>query len=148
MAYTLEYSSKDSSIVWAGAPLVGLAPDSGISITKNEDDTDEEVGMDGRTVVSISPNDSVIVTLTFQQEGQGYKDLMSLREDQKANKYLLREPMIISLNTGEKYYIDAAHMKTVPERNWGSTATGSSRAFGFYGTIAKYSTSGTANFNV
>lgn len=138
MAYTLEYSSKDSTVVWAQNLLTGLAPDTGITITRNEDDTDEEVGMDGETVVSIHPNESVMVTITFQQESEGYRLLSALREDQRRNRYLVREPMIISINTGEKIVIKRAHIKSIPEKTWSSTATGSNRAFNFYGTFADW----------
>lgn len=140
MAYQNQYSSKDCSIVWGGNPLLGLAPDTAVTVARNEARTETEVGMDGRPVTSIHPNDSVIVTLTFQQESDGNRTLSSLDQDQQVRRYLLEEPMIILINTGEKVVVQDAHIQNVPERSWGSVATGSGRAWEFFGIYQDWET--------
>jgi hypothetical protein len=134
MAYTTrEYSSADTTLIFNSTPLIGLAPDSGIGVTRNADLTEEEVGMQGDLAISIPPDRSGTITLTFQQDSQGHRILSDLLNRQESGRFLLRAPLMAKFNTGETVIIPKAHLKQAPERTWGSSAVGSTRAWVFYG---------------
>lgn len=134
MAYVREYSSEGSSVTWFGRPLFGLAPESGITVTRNNDVTDEEVGMQGGdATISILPDKSCTISLTFQQESEGHRILSDVLNRQEQNAEFFRGPLSVRINTGEVVQIPQAHIKSPAERTWGSTATGSGRTWTFYG---------------
>jgi len=136
--YTREYSSADASVIWGGTALFGLAPDSGITVARNSDLTDEEVGMQGGdAVISILPDGSYTITITFQQESDGDRVLAAAVAEQLSRRILYRLPLLIKTNTGETVEAREAHIKTRPERTWGSTATGATRAWVFYASKVK-----------
>lgn len=133
MAYTTrEFSSADTSLIFNSTPLVGLAPDSGITVARSVDLTEEEVGMDGNLAVSIPPDRGGLITLTFQQDSQGHQILSELLERQERLRFLLRAPLLVKFNTGESVIVPQAHMKQAPERTWGSSSIGATRAWVFY----------------
>lgn len=133
MAYTTrEFSSADTSLIFNSVPLIGLSPESGIGVTRNADLTEEEVGMQGDLALSIPPDRSGTVTLTFQQDSQGHRILSELLNRQESQRFLLRAPLLIKFNTGESVIVPRAHLKQAPERTWGSSSVGSTRAWVFY----------------
>ena len=132
MAYTREYSSADTTIVYGGQALFGLTPDSGVTVSRNVDTTDEEIGMQGDEAISILPDKSGTVQISCQQDSQAHRMLSDLLERQEAGKFLSREPLLIKINTGEQIIVPRAHIKTPPERAWGSSANGSARVWTLY----------------
>lgn len=129
---TRTYSSKESSVTFNGSILLGFTPDNAVNIVRNADFTDEEVGLDGFDVISVNPNSSCLITLNFQQESQGHRMLSDFALRQQRERTLVRAPLIIR-TTNERIVIPKAHLKTWPELGWGSTATGSTRPYVFWG---------------
>lgn len=138
MAVNREYSPADNTLTYMGTSLVGLAPDSAVSVEWNTDITDEEVGSDGITVITILPDKSAIVTVTFQQESEGDRILSAAYEAQRVGirlpngSRLYKGPLMWKSSTGDTIVCVNAHMKGRDARSWGSTANGSTRAWTFY----------------
>lgn len=132
MAYRYEYSSADTTVSWGGFTLEGLSPDAGITVTRNAPRTDQEVGMQGRTAVSINPDTSTTIALSFQQDSQGHRLLSDAYNYQSINRQNFRMPLAIKTNLGDLIVSSAAWMTEIPEYVWGSTATGSTRIWTFY----------------
>lgn len=139
MARNRQYSSADNTITWLGTNLVGLAPDSSISVEWNEAVTEVEVGADANAVISKLPNRSGTITVTFQQESEGDRQLSAAYEAQESGEeafpdglYVFLGPLIFKSSTGEVITGINAHIQSVDARAWSSTANGSTRAWTFW----------------
>jgi len=127
------YSSRLVKIAWAGHTFLGLAPDSFIEIAPNTDETDEEVGADSGTAISMSPDFGGTVTIKLQQNSPSNQRLSAIVNAQKLSGRLVSTNMTIKDPSGSVIaLLFDAHIKTSPTMTRGNTATGSSHDWVFY----------------
>lgn len=127
------YSSRDLQAAFGGQSLEGFAPDSSVTLVRNSDITDEEVGSDGQTMISVMADRSGTATLSFQQASISNAILSGVLEFQRANNTIIKANLtIISPDGSVLAFMRNAHIKTSPEFSYGNTATGSTRDWVFY----------------
>lgn len=73
------YDASQVTIILAGLPLKGLAPDTFVSVEQDEDDFTLQVGADGEGARSKSNNRSATITLTLLQSSASNDLLSDLR---------------------------------------------------------------------
>lgn len=122
------YSSRDVIVNWGGIGLDGFAPDSFITVSRNEDFTDEEVGADGKLQISVHPNRTATVTLVFQQNSSSNRVFSYVQETQnKTNKLIITSLSLTDPSSGTTFALGKAHLKSSPDFTYGSSATGQTR---------------------
>jgi hypothetical protein len=127
------YSSKNNKVAYGGVDLDGLAPDSFITFSFTTDRTDEEVGADGQTMISIMPDQGGTCTVSLQQASPANLILAGVLNFNEVNNTLVRANLAISDPSGSVLaFLRNAHIKTAPEVSLGSTATGVTRDWVFY----------------
>jgi hypothetical protein len=136
------YSSRDVKLSWAGVALDGLAPDSFITFSRASDITDEEVGADGSLSISKLPDRTGTCTVTLQQQSTGNKILAGMIGEQEAGSSLYVGTLEVRDPSGSVLAdLSMAHIKTTPEVDYGSSATGSNRAWVFFVEHMKFTDS-------
>jgi len=127
------YSSKDVKVIWSGAPIDGLAPDSFITFSRNSDITDEEVGADGQLAISRLPDKTGTCTISLQQGSRGNFILSGVMVSQESGLGFPRGSITITDPSGSVLaLLKNCHLKTAPEITLGSSATGQTRDWVFY----------------
>jgi hypothetical protein len=127
------YSSKNVKIAWGGADLDGLAPDSFVTFSFTTDRTDEEVGADGQTMISLMPDQGGTCTISLQQASPANLVLSGVLNNQQLNNTLHRASLAIADPSGSVLaLLRNCHIKTAPEVSLGNTATGVTRDWVFY----------------
>ena len=127
------YSSIDVSVSWGQNVLGGLAPDSFVTLARNGDLTDEEVGASGELAISRLPDRTGTCTISLQQGGSGTYLIAEVIRQQEESGTFLREDLIIRDPAGSVLAeLTGCHVKTAPEITLGSTATGSTRDVVFF----------------
>lgn len=128
-----EYSSRDMQAAWGGYTIQGFSPDSSITITRNVDITDNEVGSDGQTMTSVLPDRSGTATLSLQQASISNAVLAGVLAQQRVLSNLVRANLtVVSPDGSVVAFLRQAHIMTSPEFTYGNTATGSTREWVFY----------------
>lgn len=127
------YSSRKLSVAWSGIPFEGLAPDTAVEFSQNADITDEEVGADGLTSISVLPDQSGTVTVTLQQNSPTNIALSGIVNAQRAEGDIYISDLVILDPAGGSIALCSnCHIKTPPSVGFGSTATGQTREWVFY----------------
>ncbi len=133
MASLPVYSSQDFQLFWSSVHLGGLAPDPFLVAMRNEDLTDEEVGADNQLSTSKTANRTGMFTVTFQQMSLSNKILADVVRRQEESSGLIKADLMIKDASGSVISNHrSCYIKTTPEQSFGSSATGSSRAWGFF----------------
>ena len=127
------FASGDVNVSWDGVPFEGHAPDSFITVVRNSDVTDEEVGADGQLSVSSLVDKTGTVTLTLQQQSITNNILAAILAGQERDYDVYYGNMVISdPSGGVMVRIENAHIKSTPELDIGNTATGKTRQWTFF----------------
>lgn len=127
------YSSRDVNVSYCGYPLTGLSPDTFVTLARNADLTDEEVGADGQLSVSRMPDRTGTCTITLQQNSLGNLVLAEVINRQETGVPFITGSLEITDPSGTILAtLTNAHIKTAPEIGFGSSASGSTRAYVFY----------------
>ena len=127
------YSSRDVKVIWAGAPLDGLAPDSFVTFSRNSDITDEEVGADGQLAISRLPDKTGTCTISLQQGSRGNFILSDVMLKQESGQGFPRGSITISDPSGSVLaLLKNCHLKTAPEITLGDKQTGQTRDWVFF----------------
>lgn len=127
------YTSKDVKVIWAGAPIDGLAPDSFVTFSRNSDLTDEEVGGDGQLSISRLPDKTGTCTISLQQGSRGNFILAAVMLQQENGQGFPRGSLTITDPSGSVLaLLRNCHLKTPAEITLGSSATGQTRDWVFY----------------
>lgn len=128
------YSSRDVNISWGGLPIVGLAQDSFLTITRNSDLTDEEVGSDGQLQTSVMADRTGTVALQLQQNSPSNWDLAGIVQDQLYGSRYFRKAEFTACDPSGSVIVRMknAYLKAIPEITLGNTATGVTRTWTFF----------------
>ena len=127
------YSSRDVKVAWSGTELQGLAPDSFITFTRNADLTDEEVGAGGDLSISRLPDRTGSCSIILQQQAPANLRLAEAISRQESSGVFITGHLTIQDPSGSVLAeLTNAHIKTAPEVDLGSSATGKSRTWVFF----------------
>lgn len=127
------FASGEVKVSWDGVPFEGFAPDSFITVARNTDVTDEEVGADGQLSVSAMVDKTGTVTLTLQQNSITNNILAGILSAQEENNDVVYGNITISDPSGAVIVnVYNAHIKTPPEIDIGNKATGKTRQWVFF----------------
>lgn len=127
------YSSRKVNVAWSGVLFEGFAPDSFITLARNADITDTEVGADGQVSISMLPDWTGTATLSLQKESPTNIALSGMLNAQRASSGLYRANLTIIDPSGSCIAtLTAAHIKTAPELGFGSSATGTTYDWVFF----------------
>jgi hypothetical protein len=127
------YTSRDVSVSWSGVSLDGLAPDSFVTFSRNEDITDEEVGADGKLAISRSPDKTGTCTLSFQQNSNANLILSGVLAAQEGSPTFITGSLSLVDPSGSVVAVlTNCHIKTAPEITLGVTASGQSKDWVFF----------------
>lgn len=127
------YSSSDVKVAWSGVPLDGLAQDSFVTFSRNSDLTDEEVGADGQVSISRSPDKTGTCTISLQQQSLANHILSGVLLLQEDSGDFFRGSLTIADPSGSVLALmSGCHIKTAPEVDLGSSASGKTRNWVFF----------------
>lgn len=127
------YAARSVNVAWSGITFEGFAKDSFITFSRNADITDEEVGADGQTSISINPDYSGTCTLSLQKESPTNIALSGIINTQRADGGIYIADMTIVDPSGSAIAkLSKAHIKTAPEVPFGETATGTTYDWVFF----------------
>jgi hypothetical protein len=127
------YASENVIVTWGGPLLSGFAPDSFITMSRNSDFTEEEVGADGSVSISKLPDKTGSVTLSFQTGSDSAKIIAGVIAWQDANSDTISGTMLISDPSGRVLAtLRGAHVKSMNEIDLGSSDSGKSYQFTFF----------------
>jgi hypothetical protein len=128
------YSSNNVSIAIAGQNVTGLAPDNFITLQRNSDVLDVEVGAHTSDIAkSIIPDKTGLATLSLQQNSQTHKVLSAILQAQDASGILAEFSMAVADPSGSIVCLaKKCSIKVTPEQGLGSSATGSTRVWVFH----------------
>lgn len=127
------YVSSAVTVSWAGYSFQDFAPDSFVVLKRNSDITDEESGADSNVAISFLPDETGMAEFTFQQGSQTDSVLSGVLEAQRANQQLVKGDIVVNDPSGSVLArLVSCHIKTYPEIDLGSSATGKSRKYVFF----------------
>lgn len=127
------YSSKDVTVAFGGVALEGLAADNFITFTPNSDETDEEVGADGQSMISYMADISGACTVSLQQSSPSNLVLSGVVGTQRATRQLQIANLTVTDPSGSVIaFMRNCHIKSKPEIGLGASATGTTRDWVFY----------------
>ena len=127
------YASRDVQLAWDGVPITGFAPDSFITFTRNADITDEEVGADAQVAISRLPDKTGTATISLQQQTLSNHFLAGVMQKQEQTNQFVTGNLTVTDPSGSILgQLYSCHLKTAPEVDLGSSATGKTRAWVFF----------------
>lgn len=128
------YSSNNVTIAIAGQNVTGLAPDNFITLQRNSDVLDVEVGAHTDDIAkSVLPDKTGLATLSLQQNSQTHKVLSAILQAQDASGILAEFSMLVADPSGSIVCLaKKCSIKVSPEQGLGNSATGSTRVWVFH----------------
>jgi len=127
------FSSRNIKVNWLGKKLGGLAPDSSVVITPSSPTTETEVGADGEISISLLPDFTGTVTLSFQYNSPSNHYLSAVYNAQRASGTLYRGDLgIHDPSGGVAAVLRRAHIQSRPEVTIGSSAAGQTQNWTFF----------------
>jgi hypothetical protein len=113
------YNLQDVNVVWGAIPVVGLAKDTAVQITYNNDFNSVQVSGDGRSNTRSVMNDrSATITLSVSQTSASQALLQAQFALQEAGA-VSPGMTIEDLNTGAKFIAESCWVKKPPDASFG-----------------------------
>lgn len=127
------YSAGCVRVAFMGIPLDGLAPDSFITVSRNTETTDTEVGADGQVSISKSPDLTGTCSIVLQQQSIANKILAGILSQQDASCEIIAGDISVYDPSGSMLAVmKNCHIQNTPEIDLGITATGKTRTWVFF----------------
>lgn len=121
MATLRDYSPSAVSMTWGAIGFTGFGEDTFITVSRNEDNSNNTVGADGSVGITVNANKSGTVEVTLMQTSPTHRYLSAIQLAQDADDTVFRANMTVKDPSGGFLCkVQNAHILTPPEVSLGS----------------------------